>query len=56
MKSMKHTEKVKNLLKTGGKDGKCHDETFEDDGYVHYFGCGCSFLVYVCPTLSSCIL
>lgn len=38
-------EKVKNLKKMEGRDTKWYDETSEDDGYVHYFGCGSGFMM-----------
>lgn len=30
----------------GGWDRKEHDKTFEDNGYVHYFGRGKGFMMY----------
>lgn len=41
----------------GGRDIKVRDKIFEDDRYVHYFGCGNGFMVYTyVKNLSNCTL
>lgn len=49
-------EKMKTPLNMEGRDWKGHGETFKDDGYVHYFGCGNCFMVDTCQNLSNCTL